>query len=41
METKTNKKMPICPVYSLQKKKKNENTPDAHTLDWLKDYDTP
>lgn len=34
METKTNKKMPICPVYSLQKKKKkNENTPDAHTLD--------
>ena len=29
------------PSLFIAKKKKNENTPDAHTLDWLKDYDTP
>lgn len=23
------------------KKEKKENTPHAHTPDWLKDYDTP
>ena len=38
METKNKKPQPYTQLFI--EKKKNENTLDAHTPDWLKDYDT-